>query len=268
MFKYLDPYTLRARLSPAILGAAPAFAAVALFISWTQFSLSNTIATAGLVALLFALADIARRSGKKIQPELYAELGGMPSTTMFRHSDPTFDAAAKALYIAFLAGKINGTAPTEAQEQADLVGADAFYARCGDWLRENTRNTKKFNILFNENVTYGFRRNLLGMKWWALAINLLVVIVTGGVLYHGSVPYQDIKHVEGRVVVVFVVAILHALYIGFGVSRAATAEAAKSYARQLILSCETLIAKAKPVAAAAKPKRAKKGQVDRERNQR
>ena len=49
MFKYLDPYTLRARLSPAIIAAAPAFAAVALLISWTQFSLSNTIATAGLV---------------------------------------------------------------------------------------------------------------------------------------------------------------------------------------------------------------------------
>ncbi len=179
MFKYLDPDALRARLSPAILAAAPAFAAVALLISWTQFSLSNTIATAGLVALLFALADIARRRGKKIQPQLFAELGGMPSTTMLRHSDPTSDAASKARYVAFLAGKINETAPTEAREKADPAAADAFYTRCGDWLRENTRNTKKFNILFNENVTYGFRRNLLGMKWSALALNLLIVIYFG-----------------------------------------------------------------------------------------
>jgi hypothetical protein len=258
MFKYLDPYTLRARLSPAIIAAAPAFAAIALLLSWTQLSLSNTIASVGLVALLFVLADIARRRGKKIQPQVYAELGGMPSTTMLRHSDPTFDAASKARYVAFLAGKISETAPTEAQEQADLAAADAFYTRCGDWLRENTRNAKKFNILFNENVTYGFRRNLLGMKWSALALNLLVVVISGSVLYHGSVPYQDIQHVERRVIVVFVVAVLHALYIGLGVNRAAVAEAAKSYARQLILSCETLINKAKPVAAAAKPKKPKK----------
>ena len=259
MFKYLDPYTLRARLSPAIIAAAPAFAAIALLLSWTQFSLSNTIASVGLVALLFALADIARRRGKKIQPQLFAELGGMPSTTMLRHSDPTIDAASKARYVAFLAGKITETAPTEAQEQTDPSAADGFYTRCGDWLRENTRNAKKFNILFNENVTYGFRRNLLGMKWSALALNLLVVVISGCVLYRGSVPYQDIQHVEGRVIVVFVVAVLHALYIGFGVNRAAVAEAAKSYARQLILSCETLINKAKPVqAAAAKPKKPKK----------
>jgi hypothetical protein len=51
-----------------------------------------------------------------------------------------------------------------------------------------------------------------------------------------------IQHVEGRVIVVFVVAVLHGLYIGLGVSRATAAEGAKSYARQLIFSCETLMA--------------------------
>jgi hypothetical protein len=258
VFKYLDPYTLRARLSPAIIAAAPAFAAIALLISWTQFSLSNTIATAGLVALLFALADIARRRGKKIEPQIFAELGGMPSISMLRHRDTrTFDPASRARYVAFLARKINETAPTEAEEKTDTGAADAFYARCGYWLRENTRNTKKFNILFNENVTYGFRRNLLGLKWSALALNLFVVILSAWVLYRGSVPFQDIQHVEGRVVIVFVVAVLHALYIGFGVSKNAIGEAAKSYGRQLILSCETLMSKAKPEPS-VKPKRVKK----------
>ncbi|KYH01913.1 hypothetical protein [Bradyrhizobium sp. DOA1] len=254
MFKYLDPYTLRARLSPAIIAAAPAFAAVALLISWTQFSLSNTIATVGLVALLFALADIARRQGKKIQPQLFAQLGGPPSITMLRHMDKTLDGISKARYVAFLGSKINEAPPTEAQETSDPAAADAFYARCGDWLRENTRNTKKFNILFNENVTYGFRRNLLGTKWSALALNLLVVLISAGVLYHGSVPFQDISHVEGRVIVVLVVAVLHAIYIGVGVNRSVVAEAAKSYGRQLILSCETLMSKAAP-SAPSKPKK-------------
>jgi hypothetical protein len=113
MFKYLDPYTVRARLPPAIIAAAPAFAAVTLLISWTQFSLSNTIATAGLIALLFALADIARHKGKKIEPEIFADLGGMPSVTMLRHSDTeTFDAATKARYADFLGSKIKEPRPT------------------------------------------------------------------------------------------------------------------------------------------------------------
>jgi hypothetical protein len=79
-----------------------------------------------------------------------------------------------------------------------------------------------------------------------------------GEILEFSGPFQDIQHVEGRVIVVFVVAVVHALYIGLGVNRAAVAEAAMSYARQLILSCETLMGKEKPVPAAAKPKTAKK----------
>jgi hypothetical protein len=257
VFKYLDPYTLRARLSPAIIGAAPAFAAIALLISWTQFSLSNTIATAGLIALLFALADIARRRGKKLEPQIYAEMGGMPSVTMLRHRDTTFDQVSKARYIAFLAGKINATPPIEGDEAANPAAANDFYGRCGTWLRESTRSTKKFNILFNENVTYGFRRNLLGLKWSALALNLFVVLLGAWLLYRGSVPFQNIQHVEGRIIVVFVVAVLHALYLGFGVNKKAVSEAAQSYARQLILSCETLMNKANPQRA-EKPQKPKK----------
>jgi hypothetical protein len=106
-------------------------------------------------------------------------------------------------------------------------------------------------------VTYGFRRNLLGLKWPALGLNLFVVLMSGWFLYRGSVPFQNIQHVEGRILVVFVVAVLHALYIGFGVSKTAVGEAAKSYGRQLILSCETLMRKAKPDDKRKKPKRHK-----------
>jgi hypothetical protein len=65
MLKYLDSYTLRARLAPAIIAAAPAFAFVALLISWSRFSVSNAIATLGLTVLLFALSDFARSRGKR-----------------------------------------------------------------------------------------------------------------------------------------------------------------------------------------------------------
>jgi hypothetical protein len=78
MFKYLDAYTLRARLAPAVIAAAPAFAFVALVVSWSALSLSNTIATIGLTVLLFALSDFARAQGRKIEPALFLSLGGNP----------------------------------------------------------------------------------------------------------------------------------------------------------------------------------------------
>jgi hypothetical protein len=71
--------------------------------------------------------------------------------------------------------KLGTKAPRRADEATKLAECDAFYERCGNWLRENTRDTKKFKILFDENVTYGFRRNLLGLKYAALIIDLVIL---------------------------------------------------------------------------------------------
>jgi hypothetical protein len=247
MFKFLDAYSLRARLAPAIIASAPAIAFVALLISWSRISVSNTIATLGLAVLLYALADFARGRGRRTEPAIYEALGGKPSITMMRFSDDSFDTQAKTRYHSFLAGKVDETAPSIADEQKDPAAADRFYDRCGAWLREHTRDAKKFSILFNENVTYGYRRNLFAMKWPALALNLLTVLVSVAILFAGG-PFAGLSAFKSRLVVVFVVAVIHVLYIGFAVNLAAVGEAAKAYARQLILSCETLMAPAKPVA--------------------
>ena len=240
MIKFLDAYTLRARLAPAVIAAAPAFAFIALLISWSSLSLSNVIATIGLAVVLFALSDFARSRGKRIEPQVFDALGGKPSVTMLRYSDATFDAASKQRYLGFLGEKVGETPPSESAEQREPSAADEFYERCGTWLRENTRNAKKFAILFNENVTYGYRRNLFALKWPALALNLTVVASCIAIFLAAPAPFVDSK---SRVFVVLAVAAIHALYIGFGVTRSGLEDAARTYARQLILSCETFLAK-------------------------
>jgi len=244
MLKYLDAYTLRARLAPAVIASAPAFSFVALAISWAGLSLSNAIATIGLTILLFALSDLARSRGKQIEPDLFTSLGGKPTITMLRHRDNTFDAPSKDRYLRFLASKLGEAAPTEVDEQRDPAATDRFYDRCGTWLRENTRNTKKFSILFNENVTYGYRRNLYALKWAALILNLAVVVLCIAIVWN-VVPAGLWGIIGGsRPNAVFLVAGVHALYIGFAVNRRSLEEAARSYARQLILSCEVFFGKA------------------------
>src|SRR6266567_3911714 len=90
-FKFLDAYTLRARLFPAVIAAAPALAAIALLISWNQIALSNVIATTALLVLLFTLADLARKQGVRVEPRIFERMGGKPSVTMMRRSDKTIE---------------------------------------------------------------------------------------------------------------------------------------------------------------------------------
>ncbi|MDP1655123.1 MAG: hypothetical protein Q8K91_08640 [Hylemonella sp.] len=239
VFKFFDVYSIRARLFPAIIAAAPALAALMLLISWKTFELSNVIASLGILVLLWAIADFSRARGRAIEGKLHAEHGGMPSITMFRRNDPTIDAGSKDRYRAFLADKLGVAAPSPADESADLTVADAFYSQCGNWLRQNTRDTKKFSILFGENVTYGFRRNLLGVKVLALGLNIVVVAVCAFILWRTSWDFRT--ELGNRTTVVLVVAAAHAAYMLLAVSRVAVWDASKAYGRELILSCEQLL---------------------------
>jgi hypothetical protein len=242
MFKVLDAYSLKARFFPALLALIPALAALAILISWSKFGLTNLIATVAIPVLVYAAADIARRLGKRIEEQIYQESGGKPSVTMLRYSDDTFDAAAKAQYRAFLSSKVNQPAPTEQNEKDNPETADAFYDRGGAWIRENTRVAAKFPVLFNENVTYGFRRNLLGLKWPALGLNLAIVLLCLILLYRkGTIDTDD--DMTLRLLVVLAFAVIHGLYMAFAVSKQSVIDASRTYARQLILSCETFIGK-------------------------
>jgi hypothetical protein len=235
-FKFFDAYTIRARLFPAIIASAPALAALTLLISWNTFGVSNVIASIGMLVLLFAIADFSRSRGRAIETSIHADHGGTPSVTMFRRSDQTINTGSKDRYRNFIAGSLGIDAPTPKNEHKNQAEADLFYAQCGVWLRQNTRDHKAFSILFGENVTYGFRRNLLGVKSFALWLNVIVVAICAFILWRGS---GDIGGPLGsRVLVVLVVAAAHAAYMLLAVNRQAVWDASQAYGRELILSCE------------------------------
>jgi hypothetical protein len=244
-----DRYTLFARLFPAIIAAAPAIALAWVLVSWRSISVTHAVAGIALAVLLMVFADVARRRGKQIEPGLIERMGGLPSITMLRHRDPILDAPTKERMLTILASKLGVTAPTAAQEEADPAAADSFYMRAGTWLRENTRDQKKFDILFNENITYGYRRNLFALKWPALVLNAVIVMACTIAYWYGLPQKQ-----QSDLTPVFVIAFLHVLYLAFFSSENAVREAARTYARQLLLSTESphLVTRA-----AAKP-RAKK----------
>jgi hypothetical protein len=59
-----------------------------------------------------------------------------------------------------------------------------------------TRDRKRFRLLFAENVNYGMRRNLLGLRWTGMAVAAVTVIVaivmvlaSSGKLAHRAAQY-------------------------------------------------------------------------------
>jgi hypothetical protein len=254
----LDAYTMRARLIPAIIAGAPAFAFGAIFVSWGGFGFTHVIAGTALTVLFAVFADVARRRGKAIEPGLIANMGGLPTTTMLRHRDDTYDPDSKAELHAFIAEKLRRPPPTADEERAHPAAADTYYARGTTWLRENTRDTKRFDILFKENIGYGFRRNLLGLKLPGLLLNALILSVCLGIFWHRW-PVDLSRPFDAKLLAVVVIAVLHATYLALFVTDTAVVEAARTYARQLLLSVQSphLDSPVKTPSSTRKPRKAK-----------
>lgn len=248
-----DRYTLWARFIPAAIAGAPAIALALAIVSWDSLNPSQAVAALALGVVLVAFSDMARRLGKRIEPLLEQRQGGKPSTVFLRHRDSFFDAQTKSRFLGFIAKQLGETPPTASDEAADPSAADAFYERACAWLRARTRDTKRFHILFEENVTYGFRRNLLGLKWVALSANLAVVIIIAAVMYW-LLPHDDHHYMVRHLVLVLLVALVHAVYVLATITERGAIEAARQYARQLILSTEDLISP-QPTKPTAKPTR-------------
>jgi hypothetical protein len=226
-----DAYSVQARLLPALIGFAPAIALAAVLVPWDEFGLPQALITAGVVALFFSFSDIARRFGLRAERKMFESSGGRPFPTVLRHADHILDAVTKKRYLNFLAAKLGEVAPTLQQEEADPDAADGFYIRCGQWLRERTRDKARFDVLFRENVTYGFRRNLFGLKWFGLLLNLAVVATC-------VILYRELKIGPQILQGILVFAAIHAVFFLLYATKKAVRNASEKYGRQLALACE------------------------------
>jgi len=189
-----DGYERKARLYPALLLIAPVVGTAVAMLTAKLTGLQSL--AAGVVGCggAFLLTQLARDAGKKHEASLFAKWGGLPSITIFRHRDPRLDSITKARYHKKLAGLVKeAKAPTTEQEQADATAADAVYAAWSNYLRVNTRDTKKFALLFQENVAYGYRRNVWGLRALGTIASILSLVACGSRLYvaHSSTGNID-----------------------------------------------------------------------------
>lgn len=164
-------YERRARLAPALLVSLPPTLAVVCWFpnfSWPQLASSLV-----LPAFLGLLAQIGRDQGKRLEPKLFQKWGGKPTTQLLRFSCPLLAVSTRDRYRRKLQELMPDLRlPSRLEEATDPDEADAVYDSCALYLREKTRDTKAFPLVFSENVDYGMRRNLLGMKPAGISLSI------------------------------------------------------------------------------------------------
>ncbi|TKB23487.1 hypothetical protein FCL47_22290 [Desulfopila sp. IMCC35006] len=246
--KLFDTYSLNARVKPAFMLVFPIV--IALF---TLFEPSRSwgggavtfIVSFGIISLA---ANQMSTKGNILQERLFGKWGGAPTTIILRHSDLRLDKHTKSRYMARLQELIpNFLAVSVDQECNDKNEADQMYRTAANYLREHTRDTKKYPLVFKENISYGFSRNARAFKWLGTVISFFSLCVSVFVIWYRNAKGSDSSLLDLVFRIPFeqtalVLLLLSMLLIWiFFVTEKWVEVRAFTYAKALFASCEKLI---------------------------
>ncbi len=171
-----DAYDRCARLYPILIVILPlilAFWAIVPDELYDWESLMAIVVWCGGARLLM---EFGRDFGLAKQKQLWEKWGGAPTTQYLRHRGPTNRATLQRVH-KNLKNIIPGIElPTPEEETKHPEKADSIYEECTRVMREKTRDSKKFALVFEENCSYGFRRNLWGLRLIAVSFSFVSIL--------------------------------------------------------------------------------------------
>lgn len=174
----IDLYSRHAHLKPGLIAVLPITIALLAWIgtgSPVEKAFAALIATSGGT---YALVMLARNKGRAIQDKLWKTWGGAPTIQLLRHFGPSNPIVRNRWHHSI--EKLTGQKlPTAAQEAEDPMAVDIKYEAAVRALIVQRRDKKKFPLIFQENMHYGFCRNLLGLRPIGITCSIFGVVTSG-----------------------------------------------------------------------------------------
>lgn len=173
----VDSYTLKARVYPMIILFFPIII-IGIFYSIQFGAVILFLSSLGIVgALMYLFSQIGRDRGKLKEPGLWEMWGGAPTVQLIRLSDKRIDPHTKERY----RQKLQGLCPVPivpdiASENSNSHAANEVYRTWTKYLIAKTRDTKIYSLLLKDNTSYGFRRNLWGLKLYGILLTAFLLI--------------------------------------------------------------------------------------------
>jgi hypothetical protein len=176
----MDKYSLNARIYPMIIIFLP-IVIIGLAYSVEYQTLQQSLsAFGGTAALTYLLSNLGRDQGKKKERLLWESWGGAPTSQLFCYKNLMIDKLTKDRYHSRMEELSN------LDERIDYINASTetlneVYKSWTKLLIAKTRDTNKFPLIFIELISYGFRRNIWGLK--PIGVVLTCLGIAGNYVY-------------------------------------------------------------------------------------
>jgi hypothetical protein len=172
-----DNYTLKARFYPVIILFSPIIV-IGVFYSFQFESIIMLLSSLGFLgALTYLFSQLGRDRGYHKQTYLWNSWGGAPTIQILRFRDAHIDQHTKKRYHQKLQSLCPvDSLPDKSYEELNPAIADEVYQTWTKFMISKTRDVKSFPLLLKDNTSYGFRRNLWGLKSIGLALCISLLI--------------------------------------------------------------------------------------------
>ena len=222
----LDAYNIRARLSPSILLLGPVALAFFLCFEDLYSTATSTVTLCILLALTNYIPILQRQLALPNKPaDNYAAKYLMPD-------DQTIDNISKERYYKKLGGLEKSFSgfdkPSSSQEFLSLCESAVLY------LKNNTRDN---HLVLEENINYGFCKNMLIDKPIGIIINICLALFT--CIYSIS-TYKSLEYIPDRNMLSLGFNIFFILFWIFGITKKMLAKTSKKYAYILITAIDSI----------------------------
>lgn len=240
-----DPYDRPARLYPGLLVALPLAVLLTGLYGTSHNPASFVLPILGFCGTGYLLGRLSRDAGKRIQDRLFIKWGGPPTTQLLRFRNTVIDPHTKERFHNAIAKGIGKSFPTREAEQLDPVAADEIYRAGTVWLIGQTRESKKFPLVFKENVAFGFHRNCLGLRVMGIVAAAVCIIWA---LFHTAVlgisspylsPERLVSSDPGAAVALWIAVGMLLVWL-FVLNESAAKRTGYAYAERLLESCDNL----------------------------
>lgn len=171
----MDSYNITARAFPVYLTVSPITLALISVLpegfDWTLGGLASFV----FLPLSYLCGQIGGDLGKKLEKSLWQKWDGPPTTRYLRHGNSEFNTITRNRIHDQLRS-MGHVVPTSEEQNDNPFDSDKYYESCVDQLISQTRDTKRFPLVFKGLKQYGFRRNLLGLKPFGISLTILSIL--------------------------------------------------------------------------------------------
>lgn len=174
----MDSFSAKTRVGPALLALCPLILIWGAFQGWSWKLGGGVVMTTFIGAGALVLQSMVRDRGKILENILFSKWGGPPTTYYLRHIGKSLNKETKRRYHRKLQ-KLLGRKhlPTLAMEKRNLSKADLGWEAAVGILRNKTQDKQKFSLVYQELISYNFRRNIRAICYWGIGASCISIFV-------------------------------------------------------------------------------------------